>query len=103
ILLTLGIVFTDGMLSLTLVALLGLANSLVWPAIWPLALTGVGRFTNEASGLLVMGIAGGAVIQLIYGQLAHMVGSHAAYWIALPCYLFIFYYGIAGHKVGKKS
>ncbi|HLT85988.1 MAG TPA: sugar MFS transporter [Sphingobacterium sp.] len=103
ILFTLGIVFTDGMLSLTFVALLGLANSLVWPAIWPLALKGVGRFTNAASGLLVMGIAGGAVIPLIYGQVAHMVGSHAAYWIALPCYLFIFYYGIAGHKVGKKS
>ncbi len=103
ILFTLGIVFTEGMVSLTFVALLGLANSLVWPALWPLALKGVGRFTNAASGLLVMGIAGGAVIPLIYGQIAHMIGSHAAYWIALPCYLFILYYGIAGHKVGKKN
>lgn len=102
ILFTFGIIFTHGMLSLTFVALLGLANSLVWPAIWPLVLKGVGRFTNSASGLLVMGIAGGAVIPLIYGQLAHWVGSHSAYWIALPCYLFILYYGIAGHKVGKR-
>lgn len=98
---TLGIVFTDGMVSLVFVALLGLANSLVWPAIWPLALEGVGKFTSAASGLLVMGIAGGAVIPLIYGQLADMFDTTQAYWIALPCYLFLLYYGVRGHRVGK--
>ena len=99
---TVGIVNTDGMTSLVFVALLGLANSLIWPAIWPLALKGVGRFTSAASGLLVMGIAGGAVLPLLYGQLAHSIGSTTqAYWIALPCYLFILYYGIKGHKAGK--
>lgn len=103
IIFTFGIVFTDGMTSLTFVALLGLANSLVWPAIWPLALKGVGKFTSAASGLLVMGIAGGAVIPLLYGQLAHTIGTHQAYWIALPCYLFILYYGLAGHNVGKRK
>ena len=103
ILFTFGIVFTNGMLSLTFVALLGLANSLIWPAIWPLALKGVGKFTSAASGLLVMGIAGGAVIPLLYGQLAHSIGTHQAYWIALPCYLFILYYGLIGHKAGKRK
>ncbi|WP_164109543.1 MULTISPECIES: sugar MFS transporter [Sphingobacterium] len=100
---TVGIVTTSGMTSLLFVALLGLANSLIWPAIWPLALKGVGKFTSAASGLLVMGIAGGAVIPLIYGQIAHSIGSHQAYWIALPCYLFILYYAISGHKAGKKN
>lgn len=100
--LTVGIVATDGILSLTLVGLLGLANSLVWPAIWPLALKGVGRFTSAASGILVMGIAGGAVIPLLYGALSHSVGAHQAYWIALPCYLYILYYAISGHKIRKK-
>lgn len=103
IILTVGIAFTDGMVSLTLVGLLGLANSLVWPAIWPLALKGVGKFTSAASGILVMGIAGGAVIPLLYGQLAHATNSHQAYWIALPCYLYILYYAVAGHKVRKKT
>ncbi|MBA8985452.1 MULTISPECIES: sugar MFS transporter [Sphingobacterium] len=103
IILTVGIIFTDGMVSLTMVGLLGLANSLVWPAIWPLALKGVGKFTSAASGILVMGIAGGAVIPLLYGALAHNVGAHQAYWIALPCYLYILYYAIAGHKVRKKT
>ncbi len=99
--LTIGIVTTDGMVSLVMVGLLGLANSLVWPAIWPLSLKGVGKFTSAASGLLVMGIAGGAVLPLVYGQLADTVGTTQAYWVALPCYLFILYYGVKGHKVGK--
>lgn len=103
IILTVAIIFTDGMVSLTLVGLLGLANSLVWPAIWPLALKGVGKFTSAASGILVMGIAGGAVIPLLYGALSHSVGAHQAYWIALPCYLYILYYAISGHKVRKKT
>lgn len=103
ILFTVGIVFTTGMTSIVFVALMGLANSLVWPAIWPLALKGVGRFTSAASGLLVMGIAGGAVFPLIYGQLAENMGTTQAYWIGVPCYLFILYYAVAGHKVGKKA
>ena len=103
IILTVGIIFTDGMVSLTLVGLLGLANSLVWPAIWPLALKGVGKFTSAASGILVMGIAGGAIIPLLYGALSHSVGAHQAYWIALPCYLYILYYAVSGHKVRKKT
>lgn len=98
---TLGIVFTNGMVSLVFVALLGLANSLVWPAVWPLALEGVGKFTSAASGLLVMGIAGGAIIPLAYGQLAGMYNTTQAYWIALPCYLFLLYYAVRGHKIGK--
>ncbi len=100
---TFGIVFTSGMTSLYFVALLGLANSLIWPAIWPLALKGVGKFTSAVSGFLVMGIAGGAVLPLLYGQLSHTVGAHSAYWIALPCYLFILYFALVGHKAGKKK
>lgn len=98
---TLGIVFSNGITSLVFVALLGLANSLVWPAVWPLALEGVGKFTSAASGLLIMGIAGGAILPLIYGQLADMFNTTQAYWIALPCYLFLLYYAVRGHKVGK--
>lgn len=98
---TMAIVFTDGMVSLVFVALLGLANSLVWPAVWPLALEGVGKFTSAASGLLIMGIAGGAIIPLAYGQLADMFSTTQAYWIALPCYLFLLYYAVRGHRVGK--
>ncbi len=85
------------------IALLGFANSLVWPAIWPLALDGVGKFTKLGSALLIMAIAGGALLPLVYGWLSHLLGStQQAYWIAIPCYLIILYYAISGHKAGKK-
>ncbi|MCX6232382.1 MAG: sugar MFS transporter [Bacteroidetes bacterium] len=86
------------------VALLGFANALVWPAIWPLALNGVGKYTKLGSALLIMAIAGGATIPLLYGWLTHVFHStQQAYWIAVPCYLVIFYYAVWGHKVKIKS
>ncbi|NLA49850.1 MAG: sugar MFS transporter, partial [Bacteroidales bacterium] len=85
------------------VALLGLANSLVWPAMWPLALYGLGRFTKTASALLVMAIAGGALIPLLYGKLADIYNTQAAYWICVPCYLIIMYYAFRGYKAGLKN
>ncbi|MEC3879271.1 sugar MFS transporter [Parapedobacter sp. 10938] len=96
-----GAIFTAGFTSVLFIALLGLANSLMWPAIWPLALAGVGRFTKAASSLLIMGIAGGAIIPLAYGALADHFTPHQAYWVTIPCYLFILYYAVSGHKVGR--
>ncbi|KUJ83302.1 MFS transporter [Microbulbifer flavimaris] len=82
------------------VALMGLAHALVWPAIWPLALQGLGRFTAQGSALLIMGIAGGAIIPLGFGKLAHAAEStQVGYWVALPCYLFILFYALKGHKM----
>lgn len=82
------------------VALLGLANALVWPAIWPLALAGLGKLTATGSAMLIMGIAGGAVLPLTYGYLAERSGnSQLAYWLLLPCYVFILFYAFKGHKL----
>jgi MFS transporter, FHS family, L-fucose permease len=83
------------------VALLGLANSLVWPAMWPLTLAGLGRFTKTGSALLVMAIAGGAVLPLLYGKLAVSFSTQSAYWICVPAYLIVMYYAFIGHKAGK--
>jgi len=96
-------VFSTGYFSVCLVALLGLSNSLIWPAIWPLVLDGMGRFTKAASSLLVMGISGGAILPLIYGALADMSDPQKAYLLLVPCYFFIWYFGYAGHKAGKKN
>jgi FHS family L-fucose permease-like MFS transporter len=85
------------------VALLGLANALVWPAVWPLALAGLGKFTKTASALLIMAIAGGALIPLLYGKLAVSYSTQTAYWICVPCYLIIMYYAFIGHKAGLKN
>lgn len=86
--------------SIFFVALMGLSNALVWPAIWPLALEGLGKFTAQGSALLIMSIAGGAILPLVFGKIAQSLGAmQSAYWICLPCYLFIFYYAYKGHKL----
>jgi len=82
-------------------ALLGLANAMVWPAIWPLALQGLGRHTASGSAVLVMAIAGGALLPLLYGHLADIVTPRSAYWLLLPCYALILWYAAAGHKIRR--
>ncbi|SEB70753.1 glucose/galactose transporter [Tenacibaculum sp. MAR_2009_124] len=122
----LGIVFTtciictSGFTSVLFVAALGIANALVWPAVWPLTLKGLGKFTKTASALLIMAIAGGAIIPPLYGQfvdgkkaalieqgieeaVALAEASTSSYWILFPCYALILYYAVAGHKLGLKK
>ena len=95
---TAGALVTHGYVSVLFIALLGLANSLMWPAIWPLAIAGLGRFTKLGSSLLIMSIAGGALLPLAYGRLADYFDPRQAYWILIPCYLFILYYAVDGYK-----
>jgi len=114
------IVYTTGFTSVLFVAALGVANALVWPAIWPLALTSLGKFTKTASALLIMAISGGAIIPLLYGALvdnkkeeliatgineasALAEAASYGYWILLPCYIVILYYAFWGHKIGLKK
>ena len=92
---------TDGYISVMFIALLGLANSLMFPAIFPLAISGLGRFTKMGSSFLVMAISGGAVLPLIFGYLADLSSMQQAYWIMVPSYMFILYYAVWGHKVTK--
>jgi FHS family L-fucose permease-like MFS transporter len=120
ILLSFCIVFTSGFTSVLFVAALGIANALVWPAIWPLTLKGLGKFTKTASALLIMAISGGAILPPLYGALvdskkeqllvngidetsAMAEAASYGYWILLPCYIFILYYAFSGHKVGLKK
>lgn len=85
--------------TVTFLALLGFANALVWPAIWPLSLTDLGKYTSVGAALLIMGIAGGAVLPLVYGHFADVADSRVAYWILLPCYTYILFYAVKGHKL----
>jgi fucose permease len=102
VVLGLSAVLIKGNVSVYLIAFLGFANAIMWPAIWPLALEGLGKFTKIASALLVMCIAGCATLPLLYGKLADVLGDRQqAYWIIIPCYLFIAYYAFAGHKIGR--
>ncbi|WP_052188256.1 sugar MFS transporter [Cellulophaga sp. Hel_I_12] len=118
----LGIVFsvcillTTGFTSVLFVAALGIANALVWPAIWPLTLDGLGKFTKTASALLIMAISGGAIIPPLYGRLvdaqkaeliaqgietveATTTAATSSYWILIPCYTIILFFAVWGHKI----
>lgn len=84
---------------LACIALLGLANAIVWPAVWPLALEGLGKFTARGSALLIMGIAGGAVLPMVFGAIADAYGVLNAYWMTIPCYGFILFYALKGCRI----
>lgn len=110
ILAALALIYMPGTYGIYCLALIGFANSLMWPAIWPLAIADLGKFTKTGASLLVMGIVGGAIIPLIFGFLVDTfkTGSQAvtatyqnAYWIFIPCYLIILYFAVAGHKIRK--
>ena len=106
IIFSIGVFISDGYTAITFIALLGLANALMWPAIFPLAIDGLGKFTKIGSALLIMGIAGGAVVPLIYTGLrdhANLSNSLSFLVCMLPAYVYIFYYAVTGFKVGKSS
>lgn len=96
--------FTKGDIAIYSFAVLGFTNSVVWPAIWPLAINHLGKFTKTGSALLIMGIVGGAVLPPLYGKFSEVLGSRQmAYSLMIPCYLFILYFAWSGHKLGLKK
>ena len=90
--------------SVAFVALLGFANALVWPTIWPLALEGLGKYTAKGSALLIMAIAGGAILPLIFGKISQVTGNmQLSYLVGIVCYLFILMYALKWHKITSWS
>lgn len=92
------VTLTSGYTSVLFIALLGLANSLMWPAIFPLSINGLGKYTEIGSAILIMGIAGGAILPQLYGIVKESVGDQQAYWLMVPCYLYILYFAVSGHQ-----
>ncbi|GAA3646962.1 sugar MFS transporter [Flavivirga jejuensis] len=118
---TLGVIYsicilcTTGFTSILFVAALGISNALVWPAVWPLTLEGLGKFTKTGSALLIMAISGGAIIPPLYGRMvdankeelitsginevdALATASTHSYWLLIPCYALILFFAMRGHK-----
>ncbi len=86
-------------ISIWFVVLLGLANSLVWAGIWPLALDGLGRFTKLGASVMIMGLCGNAIMPLFYGYFADLYDVRLAYWVLFPCYLYLVFYAFHGHRI----
>jgi FHS family L-fucose permease-like MFS transporter len=86
-------------LSIWFLVILGLSNSLMWSTIWPLSLNGLGRFTKMGGSIMIMGLCGSAILPIIYGYLADQFDPRLAYWVLLPCYLYLVYYAYYGYRV----
>ena len=86
-------------LSIWFLVILGLSNSLMWSTIWPLSLNGLGRFTKMGGAIMIMGLCGSAILPIIYGYFADQFDPRLAYWVLLPCYLYLVYYAYYGYRV----
>jgi glucose/galactose transporter len=94
-----GAYVTQGYVSVGFIAALGFANAMMWPAIFPLAIRGLGRHTETGSALLIMAVAGGAIMPWLFAVLKQYVDFQFAYLaLAVPSYLFLFYFGLRGHR-----
>lgn len=95
---------SSGMTAVVCFALLGFSNAIMWPAIWPLAIHNLGRFTKMGAALLIMGIIGGAILPLVYGALSTALGSRQlGYVLMIPAYMFILYFATGGYKIGTEK
>ncbi|GAA4180078.1 sugar MFS transporter [Sphingobacterium ginsenosidimutans] len=86
-------------ISVWFIVLIGLPNALIWAGIWPLALEGLGSYAKQGSALLIMGLSGNAVLPLLYGLWADAVDVRSAYWILIPCFLYLVFYAFKGHRL----
>ena len=91
-------IFTSGQLAMVSILLVGLFNSIMFPTIFSLAITGLGKHTSQASGILCLAIVGGAILPLIQGVLADAIGLQVSFFLPTICYAFIAYYGLSGSK-----
>ncbi|EKE77872.1 glucose/galactose transporter [Gallaecimonas xiamenensis 3-C-1] len=94
--LLLATVLGSGSLAMWAVLAVGLCNSIMFPTIFSLALKGLGRHTSQGSGVLCLAIVGGAIIPVLVGAMADVLGLQQAFALPIICYLFIAFYGLRG-------
>lgn len=85
--------------SIWFLVLMGLPNALIYAGIWPLAIRGLGRFTNLGASLLVMMLCGNAILPLLYGYFSDLYGMRHAYWVMVPCFAYLVFFATIGHKI----
>lgn len=88
-------------ISLWFMVCLGFANSMIWAGIWPLALDGLNKHLKLGASILVMGLCGNAILPLIYGHYADKYSMRQAYWILMPCYIYLSFYAFYGYRIRR--
>ena len=91
-------ILSSGSVAMWAILLVGLCNSIMFPTIFSLAINGLGKDTSQGSGILCLAIVGGAILPLVQGVLADVVGLQNSFMLPVICYLFIAYYGLVGSK-----
>jgi FHS family L-fucose permease-like MFS transporter len=84
---------SSGPLAMWAILSVGLCNSIMFPTIFALAITGLGKHTGQGSGILCAAIVGGAIVPLIQGGVADSIGIQPAFFVPVVCYLYIAFYG----------
>ena len=103
ILFAIGAFLTSNYVSVGFVAALGFANAMMWPAIFPLAINRLGKFTEKGAAILIMGIVGGAIIPKAFASLKEQYNFQAVFVaLIIPCYFYILFYSIKGYRAGMK-
>jgi MFS transporter, FHS family, L-fucose permease len=87
-----------GSIAMWTILAVGLFNSIMFPAIFSLAINGLGKHTGQGSGILCAAITGGAILPVLQGIFADRIGIQNAFFIPVLCYLYIAYYGWKGYK-----
>lgn len=108
LLLSIGVVFSDWQvtflghtanISIFFLNAIGFPNALIYAGIWPLSIHNLGKFTKTGSSLLIMGLSGNAILPLIYGRIADAHSLRTGYWILIPCFLYLIFFAVYGHKI----
>ena len=108
--LSLGVIFADWQvtflghhanISIFFLNAIGLPNALIYAGIWPLSIHNLGKHTKTGSSLLIMGLCGNAILPLIYGQIADTYSLRAGYWVLIPCFLYLIFFAVYGHKISS--
>ncbi|WP_281987377.1 sugar MFS transporter [Aquimarina aggregata] len=99
IILLLIMMITNGAIAFWSAIAIGAFNSILWSNIFTLAIKDLGKYTSQASSLLVMMIVGGALIPLLQGAIADSIGIQLSFFIPVICYSYLVFYGLIGYKV----
>ena len=96
-------IFGSGEIALFAFLTGGLFCSIMWPCIFSLSITGLGKYTSQGSSFLVMMILGGAIIPPLQGKLADIFGMITSYWVAVLCFVFLLVYSITTKQILSKQ